>query len=669
MVPQAGPKTLRLALAGQPNVGKSTIFNLLTGLSQHVGNWPGKTVERKEGTFRHDETQLSIVDLPGTYSLTANSDEERITRDFILRERPDVVVMVADASALERNLYLLAELLVLPVPVVLALNMMDVAEQNGTQIDPDVLETALGLSVVPIIATKNQGLDRLVAVSEHVARNPNAFRPRRPCISDEHREVFNEVRELVAGQIPEPYTEEWVALKLLEGDAELTESVKKGLPREAWNRILVLLHEHEDAILDIASGRYRWIGRMVRAAVSRPRMGQVILTDRLDKAAVHPIWGVLLLLAAFGFLFWVTYSIAGPVQRWLDEDIVVGVSAWARNSLADAPLWIRGLICDGVLGGVGSVLTFLPILMVFFAGLGLLEDTGYLARVAYVMDRFMHRIGLHGRSFLPLCMGFGCNVPAVVGTRIIESRSGRILTILLAPLVPCTGRLAVVAFLAPAFFGDDAALISWSLVAVNIIVLVLIGAALSRILFHGQPTAFIMELPLYHSPNLRTIAWFMWRNIWEFVRKAGTVILVFSVVVWVLSTFPGPNVENSYLARLARTAGPLGDLMGMNWRLIVAVLSGFIAKENTVATLGVLYGTGGEIGLAEKVASAVSPATGLSFLVVTMLFIPCVATLAAIRQETRSWGWTAFSLSLLLALALLAGIGLYQCAAWLEVGV
>ncbi len=227
MVPQAGPKTLRLALAGQPNVGKSTIFNLLTGLSQHVGNWPGKTVERKEGTFRRDETQLSIVDLPGTYSLTANSDEERITRDFILRERPDVVVVVADASALERNLYLLAELLVLPVPVVLALNMMDVAEQNGAQIDPDVLETALGLSVVPIIATKNQGLDRLVAVSEHVARNPNAFRPRRPCISDEHREVFNEVRELVAGQIPEPYTEEWVALKLLEGDAELTESVKK----------------------------------------------------------------------------------------------------------------------------------------------------------------------------------------------------------------------------------------------------------------------------------------------------------------------------------------------------------------------------------------------------------------------------------------------------------
>jgi ferrous iron transport protein B len=243
------------------------------------------------------------------------------------------------------------------------------------------------------------------------------------------------------------------------------------------------------------------------------------------------------------------------------------------------------------------------------------------------------------------------------------------LTILLAPLVPCTARLAVVAFLAPAFFGGAATLVSWSLVATNIIVLVLVGTVLKRTLFRGQPTAFIMEMPLYHTPNLRTIVRFMWKNIWEFVRKAGTVILIFSVVVWALSTFPGPNMESSYLAWLARALAPLGNLMDMNWRLLVALLSGFVAKENTVATLGILYGTRGGVGLAEKVASTVSSATGLSFLIVTMLFIPCVATVAAIRQETRSWGWTAFSVVLLLVLALLAGIGLYQCAAWLEVGV
>jgi ferrous iron transport protein B len=242
-------------------------------------------------------------------------------------------------------------------------------------------------------------------------------------------------------------------------------------------------------------------------------------------------------------------------------------------------------------------------------------------------------------------------------------------TILLAPLVPCTARLAVVAFLAPAFFGSAASLVSWGLVAANIIVLVLVGAVLNRTLFRGRQTAFIMELPLYHAPNLRTISGFVWKNIWEFVRKAGTVILVFSMVVWALSTFPGPTMESSYLARFARAAAPLGDLMGMNWQLLVALLSGFIAKENTIATLGVLYGTGVEVGLAEKVASTVSPATGLSFLVVTMLFIPCVATVAVIRQETRSWGWTAFSVVSQLVVALLVGIGLYQCATWLEVGV
>jgi ferrous iron transport protein B len=658
-----------LALAGQPNVGKSTLFNLLTGLSQHVGNWPGKTVERKDGVFCRGETRLNIVDLPGTYSLTANSEEERIARDFILKEHPDVVVMVADASALERNLYLLAELLVLPAPVVLALNMMDIAEQNGARVDPDVLEAALGFPVVPIVATKNQGLEELVNVAERVAQNPNVFHPRRPAIGEGHYEVFKDVRKLVSGQVPDPYTEDWVALKLLEGDTELTEYTKSWLPQDSWNRIHAVLREHEDAILDIASGRYRWIGRMVRAAVSRPRIGQVSLTDRLDKMAVHPLWGIVLLFAVFGLLFWVTYTVAGPIQGWLDEKIIGGMSAWVRHTLVGAPPWISHLITDGVLGGAGIVLTFLPILMLFFAGLGVMEDTGYLARVAYVMDRFMHHLGLHGKSILPLCMGFGCNVPAVVGTRVIESRSGRILTVLLAPLVPCTARLAVVAFLTPAFFGGAATLVSWSLVAFNIIVLVLVGAIMNCTLFRGQQTAFIMELPLYHMPNLRTIAGFMWKNIWEFVRKAGTVILIVSLLVWALSTFPGPNMESSYLARFARMAAPLGDLMGMNWRLLVALLSGLIAKENTIATLGVLYGTGGEFGLAEKVASTVSPATGLSFLVVTMLFIPCVATMAAIRQETRSWGWTAFSVALLLVLALLAGIGLYQCASWLEVGV
>ncbi|MBI3961169.1 MAG: ferrous iron transport protein B [Deinococcus sp.] len=375
---------------------------------------------------------------------------------------------------------------------------------------------------------------------------------------------------------------------------------------------------------------------------------------------------MLLLVAAFGLVFWATYTLAAPIQAWLDVTIVGGLTQWLVRALAGRPTWLVHLLADGVLSGAGIVITFLPILVVFFAVLGLLEDTGYLARSAYVMDRFMHRLGLHGKSFLPLFLGFGCNVPAVMGARIIESRTGRLLTILLAPLVPCTARLAVLAFLAPAFFGRSATIVSWSLVALNILVLALVGMVLNRTLFQGERAAFIMQLPLYHVPNLRTIGLFVWSSIWAFLRKTGSTILLMSLVVWALSNLPGPDVEHSYLAQLGRLLSPIGQLMGMDWRLLVALLSSFVAKENAIATLGVLYGPGKEaVGLAEKIAAGVSPATALAFLVVTMLFIPCVATVAAMKQETRSWGWTSFSIILLLGIALSAGVVAYQAGQWL----
>jgi len=653
-------KSILLGLVGQPNVGKSTIFNLLTGLGQHVGNWPGKTVERKEGTFSRSGITLRIVDLPGTYSLTANSTEERIARDFILHERPDLVVMVADASALERNLYLLSELLMLPVPVVLALNMMDVAESQGAQVEPHVLEAALGLPVVPLVASKNRGVSELVNSIERLSRNPELFHPARPEIAKPHRQVLAGVRSLVSGQVSEPYHEGWVALKLLEGDAEITEKARTWLQQETWQKVVDLLKEHEDAILDIASGRYEWIARMVRAAVTRPRLGQVSVTDRLDRVAVHPLWGMLLLLSAFGLVFWLTFTLAAPLQGWLDVKVIGGLQSWLTTGMAGAPAWLVNLLAEGVLGGAGIVVTFIPILAVFYAALGFLEDSGYLARAAYVMDRFMHFMGLHGKSFLPLFLGFGCNVPAVMGTRVIASPGGRLLTILLAPLVPCSARLVVLAFLAPTFFGHLAPLVSWSLVSL----------LLSKTLFRGQHSAFIMELPLYHLPNPRTIGIFIWNNIWAFLRKAGTLIVLISVLIWALSSYPGTDVEQSYLAQFGRTLDPVGQLMGLDWRMIVALLSSFIAKENAIATLGILYGTGEEAaGLAETMVAVVSPAAALSFLVISMLFIPCVATVAVMFQETRSWRWTIFSVLLLLGIALGAGIAVYQCAQWLGLGI
>jgi ferrous iron transport protein B len=658
-----------VGLAGQPNVGKTTIFNLLTGLSQHVGNWPGKTVERKAGTLSQNGLRLEIVDLPGTYSLTANSTEERVTRDFIMQRRPDVIIMVADASALERNLYLLAELLMLPSPVVLALNMMDVAHSQGAQVEPHVLEAALGLKVVPVVARKNEGLSGLVEAVEEVIREPSVFSPKRPVIAEAQKDAFNEVRRLVNDKIPNPYPVDWVALKLLEGDAEITEKTRQWLPDESVELLDKLLGEHDDAILDIASSRYEWIARMVRAAITRPRIGPISLTDRLDKFATHPVLGLLVLAGVFGVIFWLTFTVAAPIQNWLDVAVIGKMSRLVEAMLSGAPALLVSLLTNGVLGGAGIVLTFLPILTVFFFALGVLEDTGYLARAAYVMDRFMHWMGLHGKSSLPLFLGFGCNVPAVMGSRVIESRAGRILTILLAPLVPCSARFVVLAFLAPAFFGAAATFVSWGLVLFNLVVLAVLGIILNRTLFRGERVAFIMELPLYHTPGLRTIGIFVWNNTWAFMKNAGSIILLFAVVIWALSTFPGTNIEQSYLAGFGRAIAPLGDLMGMDWRMLVALLSSFIAKENAIAAMGVLFSAGGtEVGLAEALTATISPATALSFLVVTMLFIPCLATVAVMRQETKSWGWTLFSVILLSVIALGSGIIFYQVAHLLGMG-
>ena len=353
-----------------------------------------------------------------------------------------------------------------------------------------------------------------------------------------------------------------------------------------------------------------------------------------------------------------------PVQELLHEQMVYRLGNLITRGLAWAPDWVVSLLVDGVLGGVGTVITFLPILLIFFAAMGLLEDIGYMARAAYVMDRFMHLMGMHGKSFLPLFLGFGCNVSSVVGARVIESPKARLLTVLIAPLVPCAARMTVVAFLAPLFFGRNAAFVSWGLVGVNLVVLALLGILLSKTMLKGDPVAFIMELPLYHVPNPRTIGILVWQRIVEFLRKAGSIILVVSVIVWFLSAVPTGDIETSLLAGLGRLLEPLGRLMGLDWRMMLALLSSFVAKENSLATLGILYGVGeSEAGLAQVLGGHISAASALAFLVVQMLFVPCVATVAAVKQETYSWKWTLFGVLLLLVISLLGGMLAYGLAA------
>ncbi len=660
----AAGETLVVALAGQPNVGKSTIFNLLTGLDQHVGNWPGKTVARKTGFCSFEEVDYEIVDLPGTYSLTANSVEERIARDYIIHESPDIVVAVVDAAIPERSLYLLAELILLPVPVVLALNMMDVAEQEGIQIEPDVLEAALGIPVIPMSATQNVGIREMLEAAKTVCTGEYPYNPRRPTIRPDHQAVLADVIALVADYVPDSYPVDWTALKLLEGDEEIVGLIHGQMPEERWRKVDELLYAHEDAILDIAGARYEWIARMVRAAVVRPRVGQVGLTSRLDTVLTHPVWGTLMLIGILGFVFWLTYSIGNPIQGWLDGQLGA-IAEQVHILLAGRIGWLADLVADGLLGGAGMVVTFLPILVIFFTVLGILEDTGYMARAAYVTDRFMHLIGLHGKSFMPLLLGFGCNVPAVLGARIIESRRSRLLTILLAPIVPCTAQLAVVAVLASALFGDRAGWVAWGLVAGNIAVLTGLGILLNRFVLKGERAAFIMELPLYHFPNPRTIFIYVWQNIVAFLEKAGTVILLASLVVWFLSYFPASgDISQSYLARVGRFMAPLGHLLGLPWQVLVALLASFVAKENTIATLGVLYGD-----FRATLPSVLTPPAALALLIVQMLFVPCVATVAAMKQESDSWGWTLFGFGLLLVISLGSGILIYQLGTWMMGGL
>jgi len=652
-------KTLHVALAGQPNVGKSTLFNLLTGLNQHVGNWPGKTVERKEGTSVLEGRTYRLVDLPGTYSLTANSEEELITREFIIRERPDVVVALVDAAILERSLYLVAELMPLPAPVIVALNMMDVAEQEGVHIEPQVLEAALGVPVVPMIATRNEGVKELLSTVEDVASGQYAYDPSIPRIREDHREVLEEVERIIEGCVPDPYPQDWIALKLLEGDQKVSEMMAGCLPPEGLEALHDVLREHDDALVAVASGRYEWIGRMIRAALTRPTTGPISLTGKLDRWATHPLWGLVIMAGILGLVFWLTYAVGTPLQDLLDTYVVGSLAGLARTVLGGTFPWLTDLVADGVIGGVGAMLTFLPILVIFFAVMGTLEDVGYLARAAYVMDRFMHLMGLHGKSFLPLFLGFGCNVPAVLGTRVIESRRARLLTVLLAPLMPCTARMTVIAFLAPAFFGSAATLVSWGMILLALTVLALSGVLINETIFRGERAAFIMELPIYHVPNWRTIGMRVWQRSLSFVRKAGTLILGVSVVVWALSTLPAGEIQTSYLARIGYLLEPVGRLMGFDWRLTVALLTSFIAKENSIATLGVLFGTGAGGGLAEQLAGTFSAATALAFLTVQMLFVPCVATVAVIRQETDSWAWTLFDLFFLLVVSLGVGTAVY----------
>lgn len=657
-------KEINVALVGQPNVGKSTIFNILTGLSQHVGNWPGKTVEKKEGSHRADNILIRIIDLPGTYSLTAFSEEERVARDFIINEKPDLVVLVLNAAALERGLYLLSEVLLLNRPVIVAANMTDVASAQGMEVDTRALQESLGIPVIPMVAKRNSGIKELVNQITAVASCEYESEPDLPEVSADHQQIYQDILRFVSPGIKEPYTPEWVAVKLMEGDPEVSRMIKGQEHKQVWDNIEKLLFKHEDALHAVVNGRYDWIEKITRSAVSRFRMGQVVLTDRIDHILTRPVFGIPVLLAVMALVFFLTYAVGVPLQGWLSDQIQ-SLIKYCEPLMSGWPEWFGGLLLNGVIGGAGSVLTFLPVLLIFFAIMAVLEDVGYMARAAFVMDRIMHLVGLHGKSFIPMFLGFGCNVPAVLGTRIIETHKARMITLLLIPFVPCTARLAVLTLVSAAIFGAKAAYVSWSIVALNIAVLGIAGIFVNKTL-RKQDAPFIMELPIYHTPDVKTILMVIWTRTLSFIQKAGTVILGVSLIVWLLSYFPKGNVEESFLASAGKLLQPLGVPLGLDWKMITALLTGLVAKENVVATLGVLYSVGRD-GISNILPTVMSHESAVAFLVVMMLFIPCAATVAVLKKEMNSNKWFYAAIIMTLLVSCLGGVAAYNFVRWLGI--
>ena len=436
----------------------------------------------------------------------------------------------------------------------------------------------------------------------------------------------------------------WALVKLLDGDRAIVGVMKKALSTNGWRGVNSFLRLHDDAILEIAGARYEWVAETSQLVTHRLERDRVPLGERADRILTHPVGGVLAFLGVVAAIFWTMFSLGTPLQERLDEWLVQGSAERLESALEGAPDRLVSLLADGVIGGAGLVLTFVPILAILFLALALLEDLGYMARAAFVMDRFMHLIGLRGKSFLPLFLGFGCNVPAILGSRIVESRSARLTTILVAPLMPCAARMVVVALFAGAFF--------------------------SRFVFRGEETGFVMELPRYHAPNWRTVLMATWQRVRAFVVLAGTAILAVSLVVWALSSFPGDNIEDSILGMIGRGLEPVGGLVGLDWQMIVALMTSFVAKENTIATLGVVLGTGeGDVNLSTQLTQIMVPAAAVAFIAVQMLFIPCVASVAAIRRETQSWRWTGFAIGYMLAISFAVGIIIYQVARLVGWGV
>ena len=647
--------SIKIGLAGNPNCGKTTMFNNLTGAKQYVGNWPGVTVEKKVGKLK-GYNDVEIVDLPGVYSLSPYTLEEVVTRNFMIDDKPDAIINIIDASNIERNLYLTTQILELGIPTVIALNMIDVVEKRGDIINLDKISQILGCPVIKTSALKGTGTKEVALKAIEIAKNKtsNNFNMN---FSQEVKSALNEIKALISSEKlkKSDINDNWMAIKLFERDSNLLEKVT--ISNEVNNKIENIISKCEKEFDDDAEGiitaeRYEFIGSIVSKIIKKKDNSKHTISDKIDKVVTNRI----LALPIFALIMWGVYyisvsSLGAILTDWTNDTLfgeIIGenVAAFLEN-IGTAP-WLQGLINDGIIGGVGAVLGFVPQIMLLFFLLAILEDCGYMARIAFIMDRIFRKFGLSGKSFIPVLISSGCGVPGIMATRTMENDKDRRITIMLTTFIPCGAKLPIIALFAGAIFGG-ASWVAPSVYFLGIFMIIICGIILNKTkVFKGEPAPFVMELPQYHIPSFKGVILHMWDRAKAFIVKAGTIIFVDCAVIWFTSSFSWTlqmvDAQDSILASIGKVIAPIFAPLGFgNWQSAVSTLTGFVAKENVVGTFGVLFGIAEAAEdtpvLLTQIGSMFTAASGLAFIAFNMLNAPCFAAIGAIRREMGSWKW------------------------------
>ena len=694
-----GKNIIRIAIAGNPNSGKTSIFNALTGQRQHIGNYPGVTVEKKSGMISIDGKIIELIDLPGTYSLSAYSMEEIVSRDFVLNEKPDVIIDILDSTNLERHLYLLLQFQELGVPIVGALNMTDEAEEKGIQIDSDQLSAILGIPFVKTVGCTGAGIDLLLDVAIKVAGG-NLESNKRHLNYGKHVELAHNALINILERdddFKRRYSMHWIAIKLLEKDRDAERKIKNEhqfsdmvfTAADEWRQRLEKQYS-EDSEVVIGERRYAYIHGALKETVKQDRQIKVIdITEQIDRIVLNRFLGIPIFFAVMFIIYQITFALGNPLSDGIS--ILFGrLSSFITNSMSAGPL--QDLLTNGIINGVGGVLTFLPLVLLLFMGLSFLEDTGYMARAAFVMDKFLHIFGLHGRSFIPFMISTGCAVPGIMSARVLANRKDRIVTILVSPLMMCGAKAPVVAMLAAAFFPENATMIFWNIWLFGWIMAFILALIFKKSLFRGEQTPFVMELPPYRRPLFMGVVMHMWEKSSEYIKKAGTVILAASIIIWFFLSYPKPPsinedlyrnniplVEYSFAGKMGKRLEPVLKWAGFDWKIGVSLVAGVAAKEVIISTLGILYGMDEnesdsqnqvDFYVKDKLSDdpAYSPLMAFAMMIFIMVYIPCLATLAMVKKELGSWKWPVFQAGYTLLVAFIMAVGIYQIGGLLGLG-